>query len=82
MATAKVYVRYKPDVMDPQGITVKKALETLGYKGVNKVSVGRYFLIELDGNDREAISRNVKKMSTELLSNPVIEDYTFEIEEN
>ena len=80
MATAKVFVSYKPDVMDPQGVTVKQALGALGYKGVEKVSVGKYFVIELENASKEELEKKIDKISFELLSNPVIEDYTFEIE--
>jgi len=80
MATANIYVNYKPDVMDPQGVTVKQALESLGYEGVGKVSVGRYFIIEIEGESKDEIAKKVDKMSFELLSNPVIENYKYELE--
>ena len=82
MTTAKVYVSYKADVLNPQGVTVKKALETLGFGGIDDVSVGKYFVIRFSGDDRKKIEQDVEKMSYDLLSNPVIEDYTYEIEEN
>jgi phosphoribosylformylglycinamidine synthase len=70
---ARVYVTFKPSVLDPQGQTIRAALNGLGYKSVEDVRQGKFFEITLqNGDDLEAISRDV-------LSNPVIEDYRIEI---
>jgi phosphoribosylformylglycinamidine synthase subunit PurS len=74
---ATVYVRLKGEVLDPQGDAVKRALATLGFRGVEGVRVGR--LIEIEIADAEATSPDLaarlKKMADEMLANPVIEDY-------
>ena len=70
---ARVYVTFKPSVLDPQGQTIRTALHGLGHKGIEDVRQGKFFEITMQpGEDLEAISRDV-------LSNPVIEDYRIEI---
>jgi phosphoribosylformylglycinamidine synthase len=72
-----VYVRLKGEVLDPQGDAVKRALGTLGFEGVESVRVGR--LVEMQVDDKQAkapdFESRLKKMSDEMLANPVIEDY-------
>ncbi len=72
-----VYVRLKGEVLDPQGDAVKRALGTLGFKGVASVRVGK--LVEIEVDDKLAQSPDFEKrlqtMSDEMLANPVIEDY-------
>ena len=70
---ARVYVTFKPSVLDPQGQTIRAALNGLGYKSVEDVRQGKFFEVTLQqGDDLETIARDV-------LSNPVIEDYRIEI---
>jgi phosphoribosylformylglycinamidine synthase PurS subunit len=70
---ARVYVTFKPSVLDPQGQTIRAALNGLGHKGIEDVRQGKYFELTLQPDeDLEAIARDV-------LSNPVIEDYRIEI---
>ena len=80
MLIAKIYVRLKKDVYDPQGMAVKSALESLAFKGITSVHVGKYFVIDLADMDRSAADALVSGMCKKLLSNPVIEDFTFTIE--
>jgi phosphoribosylformylglycinamidine synthase len=69
---ARVYVTFKPSVLDPQGQTIRAALQGLGHKGIEEVRQGKFFEITLsDDEDLEAIAR-------EVLSNPVIENYRIE----
>ncbi len=72
-----VYVRLKGEVLDPQGDAVKRALLTLGFEGVQSVRVGK--LVEMQVEDKLAkapdFESRLKKMSDEMLANPVIEDY-------
>jgi phosphoribosylformylglycinamidine synthase len=70
---ARVYVTFKQSVLDPQGQTIRAALNGLGHKGIEEVRQGKFFEITLDpGEDLDAIARDV-------LSNPVIEDYRIEM---
>ena len=70
---ARVYVTFKPSVLDPQGQTICHALNGLGHGGIEDVRQGKYFEITMKpGEDLDAIARDV-------LSNPVIEDYRIEM---
>ena len=80
MMKAKIIITPKKAVLDPQGKTVQTALEHMGYTGIGAVHVGKYLEIELTGADKEAARRQVDEACHKLLSNPVIEDYRFEIE--
>jgi phosphoribosylformylglycinamidine synthase len=76
---ARVYVTLKPSVFDPQGRVVAEALHTLGYGDVRDVRQGKFFEVELDGDDRAAAETRVAEMAATLLANPVIESYRVEV---
>lgn len=77
---AKVYVTLKNGVLDPQGKAIHHAAEAIGYQGISDVRQGKYFEISLDGSmDAAAAKTQVEKFAHDVLSNPVIEDYTVEI---
>lgn len=80
MFLAKVYITLKPTVNDPQGLTIKGGLHMLGFSSVKKVRAGKYLEIVLDGDDLNKAQEEVKEMCRQLLSNPVLEDFRFEIE--
>jgi phosphoribosylformylglycinamidine synthase subunit PurS len=77
---AKIIITPKKAVVDPQGITVLKALEHMGHRGIKAVHVGKYLEIELDATDKEAARKSLDEAAHKFLSNPVIEDYRLEIE--
>ena len=77
---AKIVITPKKAVVDPQGKTVRTALEQMGHKGIRAVHVGKYLEIELEGSDRETARRQLDDAAHKFLSNPVIEDYKLEIE--
>jgi phosphoribosylformylglycinamidine synthase PurS subunit len=66
---ARVLIRPKAGILDPQGIAVERALPALGFSGVENVHVGR--LVELDVEDESQLDAMCQK----LLANPLIEDY-------
>ena len=76
---AKIVVTPKKAVLDPQGKTVQSALEHMGYKGITAVHVGKYLEIEVTG-DKETVRQQIDDACRQLLSNPVIEEYHFELE--
>jgi phosphoribosylformylglycinamidine synthase len=78
--TAKIVIMPKKAVLDPQGKTVQNALAQMGYTGVGAVHVGKYLEIEITGADKEAARKQINDACHKILSNPVIEDYRFEIE--
>ncbi|MBU6213656.1 MAG: phosphoribosylformylglycinamidine synthase subunit PurS [Actinomycetales bacterium] len=80
MARIVVTVMLKPEILDPQGTAVRGALTRLGLTGVADVRQGKRFVIDLEGSldaDREAL---LTKLAGELLANPVIEDYSLQVE--
>ena len=77
---AKIIITPKKAVLDPQGKTVQNALTHMGYTGIGAVHVGKYLEIELAGADKEIARKQVDDACHKILSNPVIEDYRFEIE--
>ena len=74
---AVVYVRLKDGVLDPQGITIHKALLQMGYDDFVSVRSGRFFELEIKGNTAD-IDRKIEEVCAKLLANPVIEKYTVE----
>ena len=76
---AKIYVTLKPGLLDAQGKTVKSALESLGFRGVADVRMGKYIEIELTGARGASAKTDVERMCKKLLANPVIETYRVEI---
>ncbi len=77
---AKIIITPKKAVLDPQGKTVQNALAHMGYTEVGAVHVGKYLEIELTGSDRDSARKQIDQACHKILSNPVIEDYRFEIE--
>ncbi len=78
---AKVFVSLKSSVLDPQGKTIHNSLRNLGYGAVQDVRQGKFFIIQLaDGLSREAARQEVERMARSVLTNPVIEEFTYSIE--
>ena len=78
---ARIYVTLKPAVSDPAGQTVLAALQRMGHGDAEDARIGKYLEVRVSGGAREAAEESVDRMCRELLSNPVIEDYRFELEE-
>ena len=76
---AKVYITLKPGLLDAQGKTVKTALESLGFKSVKDVRIGKYIELELNGAKASAARKDVERMCKKLLANPVVEAYRVEV---
>ena len=79
---AHVYVTLKTSVLDPQGQTIQNALRKMHFTGVESVRQGKYFVLSLaDGLSADAARSEVERIAKEVLTNTVIEDYTYRIEE-
>jgi phosphoribosylformylglycinamidine synthase len=76
VAKVVVDVMLKPEILDPQGQAIQRALPSLGFDGVTAVRQGKHFEVEVDGDDPEAL---VAKVAATLLANPVIEDFTVKV---
>ena len=70
-----VVVTLKKDVLDPQGKTIKKALESMSFKNINDVRQGKYFEIDIDEKNQKKAEEKTEEMCKKLLTNMVIEDY-------
>ncbi len=78
---AHVYVTLKRTVLDAQGKTVADALRRMSYQGVADVRQGKYFVLTLeDGIESSAAQAEVERIAREVLTNPVIEEFTFDLE--
>jgi phosphoribosylformylglycinamidine synthase len=79
---AKVFVRLKSSVLDPQGKTVLSGLKSMGFKGLEDVRVGKFLEITFSSKmkDPERARADLREMCEKLLANTVIEEYDFEIE--
>jgi phosphoribosylformylglycinamidine synthase len=79
---AHVYVTLKTSVLDPQGQTIQNALRKIGFADVTAVRQGKYFALSLaDGLAADAAKAMVERIAKEVLTNPVIEEFTYKIEE-
>jgi len=78
---ARIVVRLKTGVLDPQGATIQKALDGLGFPEVRDVQVGKILEILLDETDRGRALARLDEMCRRLLANPIIEEYACEVEE-
>jgi phosphoribosylformylglycinamidine synthase subunit PurS len=79
---AYVYVSLKKSVLDPQGKTIHGALRKMGYKGLEEVRQGKYFEITLNGGlARTEAEAEVDRIAREVLTNPVIEEFHFSLED-
>lgn len=74
---ARVTIFYKDSVFDPQGNTVAHSLKRAGFDGVSDVRMGK--VIDISFNQADSLDEQVRKMCDQLLVNPVIESYTYEI---
>jgi phosphoribosylformylglycinamidine synthase subunit PurS len=79
---AYVYVSLKRSVLDPQGKTIQGALQKMGYKGLADVRQGKFFELTMDGGlDRSQAETEVARIAREVLTNPVIEEFRYSIED-
>ncbi|HAA95701.1 MAG TPA: phosphoribosylformylglycinamidine synthase [Dehalococcoidia bacterium] len=81
MYQARINITLKPTVNDPQGLTVLASLHRLGFGDAEDVRVGKYLLVTVNEADRAKAEQSVTEMCQKLLANPVIEDFTFDLEE-
>ncbi len=77
MPRVAIDVLLKDEILDPQGQAIERALPSLGFTGVDRVRVGKH--IELDVDDGPDLDARVTEMASRLLSNPVIERFTYEV---
>jgi phosphoribosylformylglycinamidine synthase len=76
---ASVCITLKPGLLDAQGKTIRSALESLGFKGVKDVRMGKYVELELNHGSFSTAKRDVERMCKKLLANPIVERYRIEV---
>lgn len=77
---AEVTIELKSGMLDPEGTTIKRALEHIGYQ-TEKVSTAKKYTIELDSNSADIARKKVDEMCQKLIANPIIHNYTIELRE-
>jgi phosphoribosylformylglycinamidine synthase PurS subunit len=78
---ARIEVGHRPGILDPQGGVIERALPALGYGNVTRVRVGKAIRLVVEAPDAEAARVQVAEMCKRLLANPVIENFSIELEE-
>ena len=78
---AKIYISYKDGILDPQGQTIGRALDSIGIKKINSVRMGKYIEMEFNGVSKSEASKITDESCRKLLANPNTETYMFELEE-
>jgi phosphoribosylformylglycinamidine synthase len=74
-----VEITRRPEIADPQGTTIQRALGDLGHINVASVRVDRVIHLDVGGEDRDQVKAQVEDMCRQLLANPVLEDFTVEV---
>lgn len=76
---ARIYVTLRPSVLDPAGTAVQSGLKHMGYDNVEQVRIGKYVEVKLQADDDAIAKQQLDQMCDQLLANPVIENYCFEL---
>jgi len=76
---AAIEVHLKPGALDPQGQAVGQGLRSLGHDGVTDVRVGKHLRVRLEAADLASARAEVERMCRELLANPVMESFAFDV---
>jgi phosphoribosylformylglycinamidine synthase subunit PurS len=76
---AKIFVTLRPSVLDPAGVAVRSGLQQLGYDNVDQVRIGKYIELSITSSDENTARQNLDRICDQMLSNPVIENYRFDL---
>jgi phosphoribosylformylglycinamidine synthase subunit PurS len=76
---AKIFVTLRPSVLDPAGTAVQSGLKQLGYNNVESCRIGKYIELTLIAPDEKTARQDLDKMCAQMLANPVIENYRFDL---
>ncbi|MEO0488412.1 MAG: phosphoribosylformylglycinamidine synthase subunit PurS [Cyanobacteria bacterium P01_A01_bin.123] len=77
---AQIYVTLRPSVLDPAGTAVQSSLQHLGYDNVERLRIGKYVEVTLTADSEDAAKQQLDRLCDQLLANPVIEKYRFDLE--
>ena len=76
---ARIYVTLRPSVLDPAGTAVQAGLKQMGYENVEQVRIGKYVELTLTASSEASAHNQRNQICDQLLANPVIENYRFEL---
>jgi len=77
----QIRVTPRPGILDPEGETIGRALGVLGYEGVSDVHAGRLITLRLAAEGADAARATAREMCERLIANPIIEDFSVQVEE-
>lgn len=77
---AQIYVTLRPSVLDPAGTAVQSGLHHMGFEGIEQVRIGKYIQVTLTADAEDSARQQLDEMCDQLLTNPVIENYYFDLE--
>lgn len=80
MFTARIKITLRPSILDPQGKAVEHAISSLGVPAVKDVRIGKYIVLTVNEPSEEQARAATEEICQKLLANPVMEDYSFELE--
>ncbi len=81
MYKATVIVKRRPSILDPQGKAVEKGAQLLGFNNIEGTRIGKFIEFVVNIPDKSAAEKEVKDYCNKLLTNPIMEDYEFKLEE-
>ena len=81
MFKAKVLIKRRPSILDPQGKAVEKGAELLGLTNIKNTRIGKFIEFNVDANTRTDAEKEVNDYCKKLLANPIMDDYEFSLEE-
>ena len=81
MYKVTVIVKRRPTILDPQGKAVEQGAKLLGFNNVSKTRIGKYIEFFVNSDNKQEAEKEVKEYSEKLLSNPIMEDFEFSMEE-
>lgn len=76
---AKIFVTLRPSVLDPAGVAVQSGLQQMGYDNVDHVRIGKYIELKITTSDETKARQDLERICDQMLSNPVIENYRFDL---
>ncbi len=77
---AQIYVTLRPSVLDPAGTAVKSGLSHMGYNNIEQIRIGKYVELAIAADTEEAARQQLDQICDQLLANPVIENYRFDLQ--
>lgn len=81
MYRAKVLIKRRPSILDPQGKAVEIGAQHLGLNNIKNTRIGKYIEFDVDANDKTEAEKEVNDYCSKLLANPIMEDYEFTLSE-